>query len=72
MTHDVDHPRRELLRSIVRTAALVALGGLAARILLRPGRCRRLPACARCPEFPGCELPRARADRADPGGEGNG
>lgn len=54
--------RRDFLRGCLRGGGLLALGGAATalgwRSLHRP--CPRANPCGDCPEFTGCELPKAR------------
>jgi len=63
--------RREVLRSVVRVAALGGLAatgvGLAAKRLTNPvdERCTLQSPCRGCPSFGGCRLPRASAARRE-------
>ncbi len=58
--------RRQFFRAAGRAAALGALAVLSAVLLRRRGAgdCN-LPACDRCAELAGCELPRARTARRE-------
>lgn len=55
-------PRRDFLRDCLRGGGLLALGGAATALAWRSlhGPCPRANPCGDCPEFTGCELPKAR------------
>ncbi len=54
--------RRDFLRGCLRGGGLLALGTVATALGWRSmhGRCQRANPCGDCPEFTGCELPKAR------------
>lgn len=56
------HHRRDILRTCLRCAALLTLGGTAARLGSRGfnQNCVRTQPCGGCPLFSGCSLPKAR------------
>ena len=54
--------RREFLRRCLRNTGLLSLGGLAIGLganALRREECHKLNPCGGCPQFKGCDLPRA-------------
>ncbi|MEI8036926.1 MAG: hypothetical protein WCJ14_00925 [Verrucomicrobiota bacterium] len=57
------HHRRDILRSGLRCGGLLALGGVATALGWRSlgNPCPRANPCGGCPQYSGCELPKARA-----------
>jgi len=57
--------RREMLRRCLRCGGLVGLTGVASWLAARSLRadCAKAGPCGNCPQFSGCELPKAKAQK---------